>query len=79
MTDKEKLIIKQLGYTTYVMYQYIKFHPKFHNKDMEWELGLSKESRYRSLGKLKKLNIIKVTGNAYHRNFTICSESEWKL
>ena len=79
MTNKEKLIIKKLGYTTYVMYQYIKFHPTFHNKDMQWELGLSKESTYRSFNKLKKSNIIKITGHSYHRNFSILSESEWEL
>jgi hypothetical protein len=79
MTDKEKLIIKKLGYTTYVMYQYIKFHPKFHNKDMQWELGLSKESTYRSFNKLKKSNIIKVTGHNFQRRFTILPDNEWDV
>lgn len=79
MTNKEKLIIKRLGYTTYVMYQYIKSHNTFHNKDMQWELGLSKESTYRSFKKLKTYNIITISGHCQKRKFNINPENDWKL
>ena len=79
MTDKEKLIIKKLGYTSYVMYQYIKHHPTFQNKEMQWELGFSKESTYRSFKKLKTCGIISIEGNCYNRVFTINNELDWKI
>jgi hypothetical protein len=79
MTEKEKRIIKSLGYTSYAMYQYIKYHPKFENKQMQWELGFSKESTYRSFNKLKKSGVITVNGYQEKRIFTINPESEWKI
>lgn len=79
MTNKEKLIVKHLGYTTFVLYYYILHNKSFSNKDMEFELGFSKESRYRALQKLKKCNIINVTGYCYNRQFTVNNEKEWRF
>jgi predicted transcriptional regulator len=79
MTNKEKLIVKNLGYTTFVLYYYIRHNKTFSNKDMEFELGFSKESRYRALQKLKKAGIIDVVGHSYNRQFTVYNESNWKF
>lgn len=79
MTSKEKQIVKQLSYTSFILYYYIKHHKTFSNKEMEFELGLSKESRFRSLKALRKANIINVTGHSYNRIFTVMDEKEWKL
>jgi Mn-dependent DtxR family transcriptional regulator len=79
MTNKEKLIVKKLGYSTFVLYNYIKYNSTFSNKDMEYELGMSKESRYRALRNLKNKNIIKVDGYAYNRFFQIMDEKDWSL
>jgi predicted transcriptional regulator len=78
MTTKEKLIVKQLGYTTFALYTYIKSNSNFSNKEMEWELGLSKESRFRALKLLKKHNIISVQKQS-NRIFTVLGEDTWTL
>jgi predicted transcriptional regulator len=79
MTNKEKLIVKNLGYTTFALYYYICHNKYFSNKDMEFELGFSKESRYRALQKLKKASIINVVGNSYNREFTVNDQSKWNI
>lgn len=79
MSEKEKLIIKQLGYTTFVLYYYILHNKTFSNKEMEWELGMSKESRYRALQKLKAHGVIQVSGYCYNREFTVCHENNWQF
>lgn len=79
MTNKEKLIVKNLGYTTFALYYYILHNKRFSNKHMEFELGFSKESRYRALQNLKNAGIINVTGHSYTREFIVNEESKWQL
>jgi Mn-dependent DtxR family transcriptional regulator len=78
MTSKEKLIVKHLGYTTFALYYYIKATPKFDNKTMEQELGLSKQSRFRALRDLKEKNIITIKQRS-NRTFTVLGEESWTL
>lgn len=80
MSNKEKAIIRNLGYSPFVLYQYIKHTAEFSNKDVEFELGMSECTRKRTLQVLKKHNIIKNTGkHGYSRSFSIIAESDWSI
>jgi hypothetical protein len=79
MNENEKLLVKKLGYIAFVLYTYAKHHPEFHNKDMQWELGLSKESTQRYLQKLKQANVIIIHGHCHTRIFEIVKEKNWTL
>lgn len=81
MTPKEKEIVKQLGYSAFVIYLYIKTHRIFTNRQMERELGMCERARHRNMKKLVECNIIEDDGEKYPRErlIDIIKESEWKI
>lgn len=79
MTSKEKLLVKRLGYVTFSIYSYVKHHPEFHNKDMQWELGVSARSTQRAFEDLKKCNIFILHGHCHNRFFEIQQEKDWLI
>lgn len=78
MTIKEKQIVKHFGYTTFVVYYYILSNANFTNKDIEFELDLSKQSRFRALKRLKEANVININQRS-NRTFQVLDESKWKI
>ncbi len=79
MTPLEIVLTKQLGYIAFTMYSYIKTNKTSRNKEITYNLGLSDQSRNRSINKLKSHNIIRVHGATNDREFEILPESKWKL
>ena len=70
MTIKEMNIIKQLGYSTFALYSYIKQNRVFTNKELLYNLGMSDQSRHRGFTALKKYNIIQCIQPIYTNLFS---------
>lgn len=80
MTKKETLILRKLSYSAFGFYMYIKHNPTASNKDIEFDLGYSRQSIHRAQKILRSCNIIKNIGKRSNgRIFTILPETEWAL
>jgi DNA-binding transcriptional ArsR family regulator len=78
MTNKEKLIVKRLGYTTYVLFRYSLTNHRPSREKLISELGMSQQSITRGYKALTEANIVKLEGK-YKPYVYLLPEDMWNL
>ena len=78
MTNKEKQIVRRVGYSSFAVYWYLKSGFTT-SETLRYELGLSRQSFSRSIKKLRAENIVESQGSTHKLKYLLKPESEWKI